>query len=408
MGAIPEIGGAAKGIVSSVVDSELNKMWRDALYKEIVDAIGRSHAEQALSSMRSGLQSISQHFNQLRTLQLSNDDVRTKVHIIHNKFMEILNLYSDESVIFRKYPQFTITLFASIVILLKIFESIREKYIPNLSTKALACRFQDQIEEYRNLHVFYRLDGIEFPRTLGKTDHGASRKIEKRDDNAAAVINLDYDSTGYNGNNDFICCDGKHCDGYGVRCIKDQDSMYAYPEGDRDRCSSDYMRLLRHRIENAYDMSKQGLNDICTKSVRSERKATGRGWLTIIFTTAHGKYLPNTGGACDPFFLFGPKASATPCDLYVELEIDGRHEFSTKEKEGYDVSFYEMYRSRKSSKHQSVELRLMDSDTGDDDQLIKWQGKIGDLIDTLSRRIQYEDNYFDIIVHWRDEFEDEI
>lgn len=416
LGLIPEIGGTAKGAVSTIIYSEMNKEWRRSLHKEIVSAISRSNAKQALATIKTCLRTISQQFNQLRTQQLKDEDVKTKVHIIHNKFLEILNLYSDQNIIFRKHPQLTVTPFASITILFKIFEAIREKFIPNLDTRALACRLQDQIEEYRNLHVFYRLQSIEITNDFAQGSE-KSNAIEVRERANVEAMELSYDSKGYTKTSSrgflslfhfqkpSITCGKGACNRWNdnERCLKDQDTFYRYSV--KDDCPETFSRLLRHRIEMVYDNSSHALNDICTDTVRKQRKATGYGWLTIIFLRAHGKYL-STGSVCDPFIFSG--TTFTQCDLYVGLRINGQYEFITAARTGQDVVFYEIYQSRKISKHQSVEIGLRDEDSGDDDELGTWNGHIEDLINPTVRKLEFGDNFASMVVHWRDEFTDEL
>lgn len=408
---IPYIGSAASGGISSLVTSVTNEKSDDALYKAIGDAAQRSDAKNHISNIQAILQTISQQFNQLRINQLNDVDVISKVHIIHNEFMNIINLISLDDVVLRKYPQFTIKPFSSISILFAIFESIREKYVPRISTKLLACRFQDQIEEYRFMNIFYRFKDMKCLRSMQSNGPGGSLwacyKYCSPYKSASEVINRVYNPNGYNENNFIRCAAKNYCEGDPFKdngCLKDQDFALHFSN---DWCLFDYMALVRHRIEAAYDKSKNVLDDICTDNLRSERKATGYGWLKIIFTFAKGELLPS-GWVCDKIGFLN--VAMSPCDLYVKLRINGNVEYKTQVIEGTEVAFYEMYQSKKISKDQSYEMKLKDADTiGTPEILITVNGQIGNLITNKinHHRMQFKDNYFDLIVYWRDEYEDE-
>lgn len=150
-----------------------------------------------------------------------------------------------------------------------------------------------------------------------------------------------------------------------------------YDDDNGDACQIEYLEVLRHCIEEAYDKSKNVLNKLCPNSVRSQQKATG--WLTIIFTFAKGEFLQN-GKHCDMALFVNVPFS--PCDLFVEMKINGKYEYSTKVIEGDTVvEFFEMYQSKRISKHQQYELRLMDkNDVGDDELLFNTNGQISELI----------------------------
>lgn len=330
--------------------------------------------------------------------------------------MNIINWFSREDTIFRKYPELTITQFHSIAILFAIFESIREKYIPNLPTNALACRLQDQIDEFRYLNVFNRLDGIvlQTPCASSVFHHAIPLEQEtqtleigiscksKPNNIASNVITRNYQPNGYNTNN-FIDCEQKYCNVKlrGGKCITDQNSSYQYHQAN-DKCAIEYMELLRHRIENAYDKSKNAPNEICTENVRSQRNTTGYGWLKIIFTSAKGERLPS-GRFCDSAGFI----RLSHCDLYIDLSINGQHEYSTQVIEGNEVAFFELYQSKKISKNQSYEIKLNDEDVRSNDTLITTTGKIDHLTTEYYHRMALNDNYFDMVVYWRDEYEDE-
>lgn len=406
---IPTIGDTLSGSISFLVTYETNNMWKDALYKSIGDAVQRSHAEDKLSDIQAILKTISQLFKHLKTKQLNDDDVKSKLHIILFEFMKIVNLFSRDDISFRKYPQITITPFYSIAILYAIFESIRQKYIPYYTTNVLACRIQDQIEEHRYLHVFNRLNDIESKIYNGLTVRSGTAAVRSRDVKpdkfASNVISRNYNPNGYNAESFIECENWYKCEISVVderECIRDKESIYRYSRAS-DNCPIGYMELLRHRVETAYDRSKNVLNEHCPNSVRSQRKATGYGWLKIIFTFAKGILLPD-GMYCDPAIV---NVRFTPCDLYVKLKINGNREYKTKVIEADEVAFYEMYQSTKISKYQSYEMKLKDDDTGSDDTLVRINGEISELIGQQYHRIQFKDNYFDIIVYWRDEYEDE-
>lgn len=123
-----------------------------------------------------------------------------------------------------------------------------------------------------------------------------------------------------------------------------------------------------------------------------------------MFTRATGFYLPS-GNVCDPTFIFN-RTPFTACDLYVKVIIDGQKVFQTTIIEADEVHFYEIFSSKIMSKHAEVKLELRDDDDGStDDLLIRMTGTINDILGPHS--IQDQENYFDFVTSWRDEYEDE-
>lgn len=416
---IPQIGNAASGGITALLDWYTGVMWKDGLYRAIGNEIERTTAENKLIDVSAKLKTISQHFNQLRTNQLSNADVTSKLHIIHDHFMEILNLYSEDRVIFKKYPQYSITPLSSFAVLFKIFEPLREKFIPNIQSKSMACRAQDLFEAYAKLHVFHRMTHIDFLNKCRAVDNWVTNNVCKTKIHISSqkFLEKNYNSNGYLSSTHINCnrdCDTSKEDLF--YCFQDQGKMYE--ESNRtnllytfgDDCLSGYKNLLRHRIESAYYKSRNTLNDICTNNVRQLRQTTGYGWLTIIFSWAHGKYLPD-GRPCDqpPILrhIFGnlEGLSLDFCDLYIKVKIGNQEVFRTRvEANQEDVLFNEIYQSTKIAKNQHFELNLRDEDAGSDDSLVRVNGEIGGL---QTGRMAYKNNCFDIIVYWRDEYKDE-
>lgn len=127
----------------------------------------------------------------------------------------------------------------------------------------------------------------------------------------------------------------------------------------------------------------------------------GYGWLTIVFTTAFGKYLPNSGRPCDPAF--------SPCDLYVEVLIDDQHVYSTSVETGLIggtiVYFMEIFTSDKISENAQLTLQLRDEDIGRDDLLIRKSGPVNGFLG--DHKIEENNNFFSYRAFWRNEYEDE-
>lgn len=394
---LPEIGGAVSESLSFIVSSVTEDMWKDALYQNIIAAIGQSYAENEISGIDAHLRTISQQFYQL---------------YIYTKFMEIMNLYSSENFIFRKYPQFAVAPFKLISLLLKLFKPLSEKYLPNISSaKFLTCHFQDLVLEYRELHVFRRITAMQIKDDSGNFLYAP---VPRENDNSSSfVLNQHYNPNGYN-TRGFL-----HCRKY-IHIIRpvglpsqirsfliDQDSNHTVDQSDsEDSCAVEYKQLVRHRIEEVYDKLITSMNDMCPSSLRSQRKPTNFGRLTITFTTAYGETIEPSGKKCDAVIFDG--LTINECDLYVNFKIDDKQDYSTKVHEGSSVSFDEMHRTKRVSKNQRYTLSLRDEDSdGTYETLASETGTFDDFASNVhNHMVSSHDNYFHFVTQWSDEFED--
>lgn len=167
-------------------------------------------------------------------------------------------------------------------------------------------------------------------------------------------------------------------------------------QASEEKCTRDYVGLLRQRIEKAYDLPFKMLDTVCTKEIRGKKRETGYGWLKFIILDAYGKYLPD-GGHCD---LGGTSA----CDLYVRMHIDGKEVFNTRTVLNEEQAmFYEMYRTDRVKYFWNIQLNLRDEDYNVDDSLVRLNCTL--LYLDGYQHIKFKDNYFNIIATWRIEYE---
>lgn len=384
---IPVIG-EGFGAISKILVYVAAKEWRDGIYKAIPQAIDQSHAINDLIWLQSTLNTIYQQFNQLKADGIQEHEVQTKLEIIQNELMKMINLYAQENVVFRRYPQFSIPVFDSIAILLRMFEPLREKAIPNRKTAQMACRVQDLVEDYRELNVFHRLQGIRYKTVCG-TPAGFHVCNSQPDDGFKRTVIKSHDQNGYNSKG-YIGCYTSGC-ALPAHCLIDRGTKYE-PDGrgptSEEECTMDYIGLLRQRIEKKYDRSYNMLGNVCTSHVRYQQSKTGYGWLKLIFLTAHGE-------SCD---------ISSYCDLYIRLSIDDNAVYTTRVVDEEDNPFfYEMYESKKINKHSRFELNLRDKNVFQDKSLVRFIGSLSESRRLIGKR--FGTNYFHISVLWRDEYQ---
>lgn len=401
---IPKIGSTLSGGVSELINAEIQKQWKEALYKNIVGAIDQSHAEQQLLGVQAILSTISQQFSMLKEGNIDNSEIGTKIQIIENELLNVMNTYSLRNSVFRKYPQLTISQFASIAVLSILFEALYKSFHGHEyvgKSTFIGCRLQDLMEDYRNVHVIRRLNAKNFREAELPALYGLSFDADVEGHITSLVLQADYNPQ------QNVCFRKKDAGRCAVSVIYTHLNPMCGDVSDR-ACTMEYKWELRNRIKSAYDMTKNTLNEICPQQLRERRKSTGFGWVLLGFITAYGETLDN-GKICDRFPVFRTKSSG--CDLFVEFQVDSVSKYLTTvhEIDNSPINFNAVYESEKFSKQQSFTLQLLDKDKRKVDTLITVSGSIEDLAGKSGQvwKSASGKNYFDVFVHWIEEYEDQ-
>lgn len=229
------------------------------------------------------------------------------VHDVHNALDEIVNVFALEDATFREYPHLAVSPIFAIASLIAIYTDI-EKSVPALAEKStISCKFLDTLMEYRSLVITGRINQLEIER-VQKTrvaTRGIVSTVRVKASPLALLFNIP--NRPYHEPSSLACkmmCDFQF---YRGMCMTDTLSGMTYQSGDDDygnfgikydECTSNYVEILKSRIERLFVVPVALASISCTDRKRQQRIPTGNGWWTATVKTARASNC-DTLNECD-------------------------------------------------------------------------------------------------------------
>lgn len=398
---IPHVGSVISAI-RSIVDSFTEKNWKNTLIKNIPDVARREIIRNELTSIEAKMKTIDKNVAWLDEPDFQPNSKVAMVHVIHNALDEIVNVFALEDATFREYPHLAVSPLFTIASLMAIYINI-EKEVPALAERStVSCKFLDTLMEYRSLVITGRINQLEIERVKETRvfTHGIEYAVREKASPLALLLNIP--NRPYNEPSSIAC--RMMCDFHSNRgmCMTDTLSGMTYQSRDDDyekfgikydECTSNYVEILKSRIERLFAVPVALASTSCTDRKRQQRKPTGKGWWRATIKTAMAT-------DCD---------TLNECDLFVRIFVNDNkvYESSTCSNRNY-VHVYETYKSMKIRKGSIIRIELWDWDVFlnfDDDLMYKHEAKIDWWL--VNGNVGTDQMGFDIESSWKEEYEHE-
>lgn len=280
--------------------------WRPVFARAITEETNHAITHNQLVWLESTMQTIEQNIPLLdEQKQPDIENRKSNALFIQNNINTMMNYFDQRSGLFKKYPLVTAPLLVSLVSIIAVFTPLANTLIPiEAKHLQLTCKAHDVLLAYRSRAVFARTQKLNLEYLYNKFVMDALKQP--------------YNEYGYNQTNPGILqCDSgcekpypetycksvcrqyrderncmrAQCNRYELDqhsyCVTDAFGSNKYNHKDiidgKDPtavpafpCVSDYVGLVRHRVENIFPVAL--LDKLCD---RRPRKRTGYGWLTI-------------------------------------------------------------------------------------------------------------------------------
>ncbi|XP_037048076.1 uncharacterized protein LOC119082620 [Bradysia coprophila] len=376
--------------------------WKEILAKAIPDQTQRALAENDIRNIEAAMQTVSGNIEFLKNGDdFSSESKIAIVHIIHTELDKIVNKFTDERAIFRRYPLISVPPLFLLSSFISVFDPIKNVIVPALARLShTSCKLSDTLKEYRSIAIRGRLEKVSVVDQLGTAFEIQNNLLE--------LLNRPYNEYGYNQTNSGeIACQSKGCNfdpnfKYRQGCVHDSVDATEYYAGNAVvmyGCVVGYLELVRYRTERAFIDPMYLVGRTCSEAVRNRpRTVTGNGWLTLTIIRVSAHQLID-GSSCDTFDF---------CDPYVKVSIEGHHVFTTSKKSNApEATFFETFKTSRVQKTAKITLEMWDDDSGflgsPDDLMLRADTTIGELL--TQDALRHGENTIFISTQWKDEYE---
>lgn len=257
-----------------------NSEWLKDFYKTIDASYERSAIQTTFIIMDATRQSMQNKLLRLHEINQSNVEIRKiNAKFIHRNLQTLLNYFDENDGIFNEYPLESAPLLINLALIIATFTPLANSLIPRDVKRAeLACKAKHILIDYRTRAVILRAQKL--------------NSISVYYKEVASVFGRLYNSLGYDDENSGIL----HCDpgcivtGYieKIGCLVDQFGTEKYHfsiAGSQDsftigtRCISEYVGLMRYRMENMFPVAL--MDQVCIDS--KPRKPNGKSFRFFFF-----------------------------------------------------------------------------------------------------------------------------